>query len=549
MRSLIKLSSAVLAASLLSACGADSSSNSSSKADPAPQSGQIKNIIMMIGDGMGPQQVGLLQDFATHSKTDIYKNRETALELFANSGQLALSSTTPVGGLVVDSACSATQLATGKPSLSEVVGLDIEGNATDTILEMAKAAGKSTGLISDTRITHATPAAFAAHQAHRSMENEIAVDMLENNVDVLLGGGLRYWIPQNSDSINTDLNDNLVALINEPTVRIKSKRKDDRNLLTEAQTAGYSLAFNADQLDAVEGQKVLGLFSYSAMLDGISYSTCKKAGDCVQPSLAEMTTKALDILSKDEDGFFLMVEGGQIDWAAHNNDAGDMLHQLLKFDESIQAVYDWVKDRDDTLVVITADHETGGFSFSYSRKDIPQADSTIVGDAFVESNREYKPNFNFANPDLLDKLYAQKKDFYNIWYEAGGDLVNVEPSSVDLLAAINGNTEFPLTQADADRILEHETNEHQVADHKYLSAATFPKVDDFEEFYVYGEEVHLDLMGRALAKHQNTVWSTGTHTHTPVQVIAWGPKDAQERFKGLMNHVEVGAQLIEAMKN
>ena len=549
MRSLIKLSSAVLAASLLSACGADSNSNSSAQPDLAPQSGQIKNIIMMIGDGMGPQQVGLLQDFATHSKTDIYKNRETALELFANSGQLALSSTTPVGGLVVDSACSATQLATGKPSLSEVVGLDIEGNATDTILEMAKAAGKSTGLISDTRVTHATPAAFAAHQAHRSMENEIAVDMLENNVDVLLGGGLRYWIPQNSDSINTDLNDNLVALINEPTVRIKSKRKDDRNLLTEAQTAGYSLAFNADQLDAVEGQKVLGLFSYSAMLDGISYSTCKKAGDCVQPSLAEMTKKALDILSKDEDGFFLMVEGGQIDWAAHNNDAGDMLHQLLKFDESIQAVYDWVKDRDDTLVVITADHETGGFSFSYSRKDIPQADSSIVGDAFVESNREYKPNFNFANPDLLDKLYAQKKDFYNIWYEAGGDLGDVEPTSVDLLAAINSNTEFPLTQADADRILEHETNEHQVDDHKYLDAATFPKVDDFEEFYVYGEEVHLDLMGRALAKHQNTVWSTGTHTHTPVQVIAWGPKDAQQRFKGLMNHVEVGAQMIEAMKN
>ncbi|MCJ8314243.1 MAG: alkaline phosphatase [Pseudomonadales bacterium] len=446
---------------------------------------------------------------------------------------------------MVDSACSATQLATGKPSLSEVVGLDIEGNSTATILELAKAAGKSTGLISDTRITHATPAAFAAHQAHRSMENEIAVDMLQNNVDVLLGGGLRYRIPQGSSDANTDL----VTLINEPSVKIKSKRKDDRNLLTQAQTAGYALAFNADQLDAVEGQKVLGLFSYSAMLDGISYSACKKAGNCVQPSLAQMTKKALDILSKDEDGFFLMVEGGQIDWAAHNNDAGDMLHQLLKFDESIQAVYDWVKDRDDTLVVITADHETGGFSFSYSRKDIPEADSTIVGDAFVESNREYKPNFNFANPDLLDKLYAQKKDFYNIWYEAGGDLGDVEPSSVNLLAAINNNTEFPITQADAERILQHEDNEYQVDGHKYLDVATFPKVDDFESFYVYGEEVHLDLMGRALAKHQNTVWSTGTHTHTPVQVIAWGPKQTQQRFNGLMNHVEVGAQLIEAMQN
>lgn len=552
MRSLIKLSSAIITASLLSACGGDSSSSDSSSrtnAASSPESqasaGKIKNVIMMIGDGMGPQQVGLLQDFATHSKTDIYKNRETALKLFANSGQVAFSSTTPVGGLVVDSACSATQLATGKPALSEVVGLDIDGNSTETILEMAKAAGKSTGLISDTRITHATPAAFASHQAHRSMENEIAVDMLENNVDVMLGGGLRYWIPQGSSNASADL----VTLIDEPTVKIKSKRKDDRNLLTQAQTAGYELAFNADQLDAVEGGKVLGLFSYSAMLDGISYTACKKADSCIQPSLADMTTKALDILSKDEDGFFLMIEGGQIDWAAHNNDAGDMLHQLLKFDESIQAVYDWVEDRNDTLVVITADHETGGFSFSYSRKDIPEADMSIVGDAFVEANRDYKPNFNFANPDLLDKLYAQKKDFYNIWYQAGGDLGDVEPTSVDLLNAINGNTEFTITQADADRILEHEVNEYQEADHKYLAATEFPKVDDFEEFYVYGEEVHLNLIGRALAKHQNTVWSTGTHTHTPVQVIAWGPKEAQQRFNGLMNHVEVGAQLIEAMKN
>jgi alkaline phosphatase len=558
MRTLIKLSSAIIAASLLSACGGDSSSSNSGKAGlevkpivesvtvpiVAPAVGQIKNVILMIGDGMGPQQVGLLQDFATHSKTDIYKNRDTALEMFANSGQVALSSTSPFGGLVVDSACSATQLATGKPALSEVVGLDIDGNSTATILEMAKLAGKATGLISDTRITHATPAAFASHQAHRSMENEIAVDMLENNVDVLLGGGLRYWIPEGSSADNADL----VALINEPTVKIKSKRKDDRNLLTEAQTAGYQVAFNADQLSAVEGQKVLGLFSYSAMLDGISYTSCKKANTCIQPSLAEMTTKALDILSKDEDGFFLMVEGGQIDWAAHNNDAGDMLHQLLKFDESIQAVYDWVKDRNDTLVVITADHETGGFSFSYGRKDIPEVNSDIVGDAFVESNREYKPNFNFADTGLLDKLYAQKKDFYNIWYQAGGDLGDVEPNAVDLLAAINSNTEFTLTQADADRILEHETNIYQQDGHKYLKVAEFPKVDDFEEFYVYGEEVHLDLIGRALAKHQNTVWSTGTHTHTPVQVIAWGPHAAQKRFNGLMNHVEVGTQLINAMK-
>ena len=409
MSYIVKWTSSLLASTLLTACISQPSHNTS---DPASE---IKNIVLMIGDGMGPQQVGLLQDFAKLSKTRIYHNRDTALELFAHEGQLALSSTRPFGQLVVDSACSATQLASGKPALSEAIGLDVDGNSTQTILEKAKTLGKSTGLITDTRITHATPAAFAAHQAHRSMENEIAIDMMENSVDVLLGGGLRHWIPQNSSSVDTAL----VALINEPSVQIKSKRKDTRNLLEEAKNATYHLAFNAQQLDEITSGKVLGLFSSNAMLDGIAYSHCKVAENCIQPSLADMTKKALDLLSEDEDGFFLMVEGGQIDWAGHNNDAGDLLHQMLKFDEAVQAVYDWVENRSDTLVVITADHETGGFGFSYSRKNVPTGDPSITGDAFVASNSVYKPSFNFANPDVLDKLYAQKKDFYNIWYSAG----------------------------------------------------------------------------------------------------------------------------------
>ncbi len=534
---IVKWTSSLLAPALLIACSSHSDHNTS-----APASG-IKNIVLMIGDGMGPQQVGLLQDFAKLSKTRLYRNRDTAIELFANEGQLALSSTRPFGKLVVDSACSATQLASGKPALSETIGLDIDGNSTQTILEKAKTQGKSTGLITDTRITHATPAAFAAHQAHRSLENEIAIDIMENSVDVLLGGGLRHWIPQNSSPVDTAL----VTLINEPSVKIKSKRKDTRNLLEEAKKANYNLAFNAQQLEKITSGKVLGLFSSNSMLDGIAYSHCKVADNCIQPSLAEMTKKALDLLSEDKDGFFLMVEGGQIDWAGHNNDAGDLLHQMLKFDEAVQVVYDWVENRSDTLVVITADHETGGFGFSYSRKNIPAGDPSITGDAFVTSNSVYKPSFNFANLDVLDKLYAQKKDFYNIWYSAGGDLAGKEPDAGKLQAEINDNTAFTITLAEAKRILEHEKNAYRADNHHYLAAAEFPKMDDFEEFYVYGEEVHLNLIGRVLAKYQNTVWSTGTHTHTPVEVTAWRPDKAKQRFHGLMNHVDVGAQLMEAL--
>lgn len=506
-------------------------------------SGKLKNIILMIGDGMGPQQVGLLQDFATYSQTPAYQDRETAIELFANTGQIALSSTRPFNKLVVDSACSATQLATGRPALSEVIGLDAQGNATQTVLEKARAQGKATGLITDTRVTHATPAAFAAHQVHRSMENAIAVDMLQNEVDVLLGGGLRHWIPQGSSTAQNAL----ATLINEPSLSLKSKRQDTRNLLTEAHDANYQLAFSAEQLQAIRSGKVLGLFASSAMSDGIAYSNCKAAANCIQPSLAGMTKKALDLLSADDDGFFLMIEGGQIDWAGHNNDAGDLLHEMLKFDEAVQAVYDWVKDRNDTLVLITADHETGGFGFSYSRRNVPQADSSISGNAFAASKHAYKPNFNFVGHEVLDQLYAQKKDFYNIWYEAGGNLSDVEPTPAALQLAINNNTAFTVSLDEAQRILKHEANDYQTDGHSYLAAAQFPKVDDFKEFYVYGEETHLDLIGRALAKYQNTAWSTGTHTHTPVEVIAWGPYPVQRQFHGLMTHVEVGNLLMQAL--
>lgn len=504
---------------------------------------KIRNIILMIGDGMGPQQIGLLQDFATFSKTLVYHNRKTALQLFAGEGHMALSSTRPYGALVVDSACSATQLSTGKPALNGVIGLDSRGNTIQTILEKAKTLGKATGLITDTRITHATPAAFAAHQPHRSEENAIAVDMMENNVDVLLGGGLRHWIPQDSSSDDSDL----VALISEPNFLINSKRVDNRNLLLEAQSMDYSLAFTAKQLKKITSGKLLGLFASDAMLDGIAYSNCKASNTCVEPSLAEMTKKALDLLSKDEDGFFLMVEGGQIDWAGHSNDAGDLLHQMLKFDESVQAVYDWVKDRTDTLVVITGDHETGGFSFSYSRNDIPEADVTITGTGFADTNSIYKPSFNFAAPDTLDKLYEQKKDFYQIWYSAGGDLAGKEPTASALKTEINNSTAFTITLTEAKRILEHEENRYRVDGHDDLAAEQFPRIDDFEEFYVYGEEIHLNLIGRVLAKHQNTVWSTSTHTHTPVGVIIWGPGTAQLGLNGLTNHVEIGSRLMKVL--
>ncbi len=492
---------------------------------------KVKNVIMMIGDGMGPQQMGLLENYAVNASTSIYRGQPTGLTKMINHGTLGLSSHNPAHSIVADSACSASQLATGEPSLSESVGLDINGNSVETILELAKAKGKATGLISDTRLTHATPAAFAAHRYHRSLENEIAEDMLANQVDVMLSGGLRYWIPKEANE-KGDVYKSLVELTS-GSVKIKSKRKDSKNLLNDAKEMGYSLAFNREDLSKVTNGKLLGLFSYSGMQDGIEYSQTKNDPNRTIPGLKEMTEKALNILSQDEDGFFLMIEGGRIDWAGHDNDAGTMLHEMLKFDEAVNYVYEWASKRNDTLVLVTADHETGGFGFSYSRANLPKA-TKVSGSAF--EGKDYKPNFNFGDFEILDKLYMQKKSFANIL----ADYDDTEKTPEALVKLVNENSEFNITIDQAEDILAREDNEYKVDGHKYLDADTFPKVKDFKAFYVYGDEIRNDLLGRALGEQQNIVWGTGTHTSTPVAVIAYGPEAVAQKFSLMTHHTEVG---------
>ncbi|PAJ74347.1 alkaline phosphatase [Pseudoalteromonas sp. NBT06-2] len=510
---------------------------------------QVKNVILMIGDGMGAQQVGLLEEYARRAPQSIYnsKNNTTALSKFANAGQMGLSLNAPhgtSGSLVVDSACSATQLATGLAAGSEMIGLDINGNKVQTILEKAKAMGKATGLVSDTRITHATPAAFASHQPHRSQEAEIATELVSSgNVDVLLSGGARVFLP--SDIKTDEAKRTAMAKLGLPTSTYKkSKRSDERNIILEAKNDfGYSLAFDGAQLDAVEGEKLLGLFSNSGMADGIAYSACKKDNSCTQPSLRDMTLKALDILSNDDDGFFLMVEGGQIDWAGHVNDTGWMLHELLKFDEAVDAVYEWVKDREDTLVVVTADHETGSFGFSYSRKELPEA-QTLSGDGM--QGKDYKPNFNFGSLNKLDRVYAQTGTFYDMMSQVNSDWDFSNTTGEQWSEAINNYSNFKVTPEQSAHIAEREDNEYYVAEHKYLSAVEFPKVNDFKEFYVYGDELHANLIARTLGADQNTVWGTGTHTAAPVPVYAFGPEGVTRQFSTMQHHVDLGQKMMNA---
>lgn len=477
---------------------------------------QPKNIILLIGDGMGPAPMGLLESYARFAPKSIYQGQDTAIQQLSSSGKTLYSLTSPHAAIVTDSACSATQLAIGEACGSEMIGLNHQGRRVESIAEKAKRLGKSAGLVSDTRITHATPAAFAAHQAHRRMEAEIAVDLISSQVDVLLSGGLNHFVPQNQA-----LTKEQQQLINQAHLSPTSRRNDERNLLTEAQQKSYQLAFSATQLNALKHPPVLGLFNESVMVDAISE---KQAAQRSYPSLKEMTEKALQLLEQNPKGFFLMVEAGQIDWAAHNNDAGGLLHEMLKFDDVIASVLAWAKNRDDTLIVLTADHDTGGFGFSYSNANPPTAQK-LPGEAFKQ--QDFKPDYNFASRELLDQLYSQSKGTYFIWLEAQIKGKNGKATVNSLMTAVNTHLPFKINKQQAKRILSKQK----------------PLIHDFSEFYVYQDEAPLNQLAREIAAQQNVVWSTGTHTASPVPVTLKGPEAILDNFQGLLTHVELGAKL------
>jgi alkaline phosphatase len=508
-----------------------------------PAQAKPKNVIMIIGDGMGPQQVGLLLSYARQAPHSVIADRTTAFDRMLEQGRLGISLTHPDNALVTDSAASATQLATGHMAGAEMIGLDKDGNRQETLVEKAKRIGKATGLVSDTRITHATPAAFAAHQTHRSLENEIAEDLLNAESDVMLSAGLNYWIPKQANDHQSPLYQELVKLT-ENSYPIRSKRKDNKNLLSMAQQKGYGLAFNKTQLEQANG-KTLGLFAGSEIQNGIIETQLKDSAERVQPTLKEMSAKALELLGKNERGFFLMIEAGQIDWASHHNDTGLLLHEMLRLNETLHTVLDWAKNRNDTLIIVTADHETGGFGFSYSAAGIP-APRSLPG-AYFKNGIKFAPGFNYGRPEILDKLYAQQRSYHDIFAEFD-DFPAKQQTAAMLAGLVNRYSEFKISEAQAIKILSTETNPYHQPGHSALGLKEVPKMAVNDAFFVYHKENRENLLARAVSAGQQAVWSTGTHTSTPVYVFVTGPDLAAQPFTKILHHSQIGKLAIDALE-
>jgi len=326
-RQFIKGASLAGAASVFSA---NSAAASATKKSIPVAKAQAKNVIFLVVDGMCTGTMGLAHHWSLRNR----QQPMNWMQLYSRSDLTrAVQDTASASSPVTDSAAAASAWGCGQRVNNGSINFSTSGEALTPLLVHAKQAGKATGLVSTCRITHATPAGFASNVPKRNMEDEIAQQYLQNEIDVLLGGGSRHFHEK-------------VSL-------------DGAPLLPAYASKGYQIAKNKRELLKHAGSaKLLGLFDDSH----IPYAIDRKndVNHKEVPGLTEMFEAALKSLSPTKDGFVLQVEGGRVDHAGHANDPAAILHELLEFDRCIPIALDFIKKNPDTLLIVTTDHGTGG---------------------------------------------------------------------------------------------------------------------------------------------------------------------------------------------
>lgn len=340
------MSASLIASSVVSA--------KNGKAPYRPNNRKVKNVIVLIPDGCNE---------AVQTLSRWYKGSDLALDKM-HVGDVKVHMANSV---IPGSAAASTAFATGHKTSVRFLGV---GPRTDdlltgfeptadpyapigSVLEAAKLKGKATGLVATSRITHATPAGFACHIHDRGMDNDIMEHMVYNGVDVALGGGARHLIPL-GETYTTSFGDVW-----------SGKRTDGENLMDVLRARGFDFVDSKEGMMSSTSDKLWGLFDDSHMEADIDRAMFADH----QPSIAEMTRKAIEVLSKDEDGFFLMVEGSQVDWAGHANDPIYMLTDMLAFDDAVKAACDFADQDGNTLVLAYPDHNTGGMALGQYKND------------------------------------------------------------------------------------------------------------------------------------------------------------------------------------
>lgn len=459
---------ALIAGSVLTMSGGNTTADAGNKFN-SPNNGKVKNVIVMIGDGMGPAYTAAYRYMNDNPSTP--KMERTAFDNYF----VGMASTNPEDAEenVTDSAAAATSMAAGIKTYNGAISVDNDRKPVGTVLEAAKEKGMATGLVATSQINHATPAAFGAHDVSRNNYNDIADDYFddmingEHKVDVMLGGGTSYF------------------------------DREDRNLIKEFKNDGYNYVTSTEEMMENDSEKMLGLFAPVGMPKAIDRPDS-------DPSLEQMTKSAIKQLDKEKDGFFLMVEGSQIDWAGHANDATSAMSEMEDFAKAFEAAVEFAKNDKHTQVVLTADHSTGGFSIG----------------------RDGEYNFN---PDPI-KAAERTPEFMAQKIADGAEVEEV----------LNEYVNFDFTEEEIEYIeeaAEPEDNDDDEEDNEIDS--------DDEEGKINFDKVY-SAISEVFNKRAGAGFTTSGHTGIDVPVYAYGPKS--EVFSGLIDNTDIANEVFNFLK-
>lgn len=430
--------------------------------------GAAKNVIVLIADGTGAEQYALARWF---------KGAPLAQDAILTG----MVRTYISDSVVADSAPSGSAYATGTRTSDKFISVgpsakvlstepvppeELRYKPLATVLEGARLSGRSTGIVVTAAVWHATPAAFYAHVPSRALESAIMQQGVHQGMDVVLGGGRGQLTPRGAGGL----------------------REDGQDLAAMLRAKGYELPATAQELAAAKGPKIYGLFAAEHMAPDLDRAALAPQ----EPALAEMTAKAISVLSKNPKGFFLMVEGSQVDWADHANDPAHLISDLLAFDRAVQTALDYAKKRKDTLVLVVSDHNTGGMSIGNTR-----------------TNKSYSQT---SVEELLDPLRKMRASAEALWQRLGK-----EPTPERLQDVVREGWGLGITVEEARLVL----------------AAAAARVKD--PHYALGE----------ILSPRYTVlgWTTHGHTGGDVPLYAYGPGGP----KGLIAGPEFGQAAARAL--
>lgn len=451
------------------------------------QAGEARYVFLFIGDGLGlPQRTAAEQ----------YKGNKLLMHTFPAQG---LTHTEAANRFITGSAAAATAMASGQKTDIGVVGMDPELQPLKTLAEMARDKGMKVGIVSSVSLDHATPAAFYAHVPKRWQYYDIGLALAESGFDYFAGGG--FMDPENSSGSSENFRGNVLEL---------------------AQENGYTLIGSRNEFLALESGagKVLAVQPGLTQAKALPFALDAGSQDI---SLAEFTGKGIELLD-NEQGFFLMVESGKIDWACHANDARTAVQETLALDQAVKEAYDFYKQHPEkTLIVVSGDHECGGLSLGFA------------GTGYA-TNLEILKNQNVSYQKFTDQILAGFKE------------KNPQPAFAKVKPLINAHfgLQFEADPLDPMALTSHELIRIIRAFERSLSNDPVVRSKDPELYLLYGGEDPLTVtLTRILNQKAGLAWTTFKHTGGSVVTSALGP--GSDKFNGAYANTAIALKIMSAM--